>query len=140
VEVLVSRVPVTEVADRYGVSRKSVHAWVRRYQESGLGRVGDRSHRSHSQPRQVSAEVDSKRPTGDHDQVDRQIICAEHLVLVAGLWTASPSADQLVLGDAVLGEKACRVVVLNGVGQHSLGVVGQVRQSRYLEYVNHMLP
>jgi transposase len=28
--------PVSEVADRYGVSRKSVHAWVRRYQESGL--------------------------------------------------------------------------------------------------------
>jgi hypothetical protein len=35
-EVLVSRVPVTEVAERYGVSRKSVHAWLRRYQEFGL--------------------------------------------------------------------------------------------------------
>src|SRR3954447_15998301 len=39
-EVLVSRVPVSEVADRYGVSRKSVHAWVRRYEEFGLGRAG----------------------------------------------------------------------------------------------------
>jgi transposase InsO family protein len=59
-EVLVSRVPVTEVADRYGVSRKSVHAWVRRYQESGLAGLADRSHRSHSQPRQVSAEVEAE--------------------------------------------------------------------------------
>ena len=35
-EVVVGRVPVTEVAARYGVSRKSVHAWLRRYKESGL--------------------------------------------------------------------------------------------------------
>ena len=76
----------------------------------------------------------------DHDQVDRQIIAAEQLLLVTGLWTASPPADQLVLGDAVLGQEACRVVVLNGVGQHSFGLVGQVRQSGYLEYVNHVLP
>jgi transposase-like protein len=59
-EVLVSRVPVCEVADRYGVSRKSVHAWVRRYEEFGLAGLADRSHRPHSQPRQVSAEVDAE--------------------------------------------------------------------------------
>jgi transposase-like protein len=34
-EVLMSRVPVAEVAERYGVSRKSVHAWVRRYENLG---------------------------------------------------------------------------------------------------------
>ena len=28
-------VPVTEVADRYGVSRQSVHTWLRRYREEG---------------------------------------------------------------------------------------------------------
>jgi hypothetical protein len=76
----------------------------------------------------------------DRDQVGRQIIAAEQLLLVTGLWTASPPADQPILGDAVLGEKACRVVVLNGIGQHSLGLLGQVRQSRYPEYVNHVLP
>jgi hypothetical protein len=76
----------------------------------------------------------------DHDQVDRRIIAAEQFLLVTGLWTASPPADQLVLGDAVLGEKACRMVVLDGVGQHPLGLIGQVRQSRYPEYVNHVLP
>jgi transposase InsO family protein len=59
-EVLVSRVPVTEVAGRYGVSRKSVHAWVRRYEEFGLAGLADRSHRPHSQPRQVSAEVEAE--------------------------------------------------------------------------------
>ncbi|MCW2906439.1 MAG: transposase [Actinomycetia bacterium] len=29
-------VPVTEVADRYGVSRQSLHAWLRRYRDDGL--------------------------------------------------------------------------------------------------------
>ena len=57
-----------------------------------------------------------------------------------GLWTASPPADQLVLGDAVPGKEACRVVVLDGIGQRSLGLLGQIRQSRYPEDVNHVLP
>jgi len=34
-EVLEARIPVTEVAERYGVSRQSVHAWVRRYRSDG---------------------------------------------------------------------------------------------------------
>ena len=29
-------VPVTEVAGRYGVSRQSVHAWLRRYRDAGV--------------------------------------------------------------------------------------------------------
>src|SRR3954451_22411295 len=58
-EVLVSRVPVSEVADRYGVSRKSVHAWVRRYEQSGLAGLADRSHRPPAQPRQLGAEVEA---------------------------------------------------------------------------------
>jgi transposase len=58
-EVLISRVPVTEVADRYGVSRKSVHAWLRRYEQSGLAGLADRSHRPHHQPRQVPAAVEA---------------------------------------------------------------------------------
>jgi hypothetical protein len=40
-EVLGSRVPVTEVAARYGVSRKSVHAWVDRHEVGCPGwRIG----------------------------------------------------------------------------------------------------
>jgi len=34
-------VPVTEVADRYGVSRQSVHTWLRRYQEKGPSGLAD---------------------------------------------------------------------------------------------------
>jgi transposase len=30
-------VHVTEVAARFGVSRQSVHAWVHRYEQGGLG-------------------------------------------------------------------------------------------------------
>jgi transposase InsO family protein len=51
-------VPVSEVADRYGVSRQSVHAWIRRYQDGGLGALMDRSRRPESCPHQVSAEIE----------------------------------------------------------------------------------
>ncbi|MGN6172736.1 MAG: IS481 family transposase [Streptosporangiaceae bacterium] len=51
-------VSVTEVAERYGVSRQSVHAWIRRYDEGGLGALMDRSKRPASCPHQVSAEVE----------------------------------------------------------------------------------
>ena len=50
---------VTEVAGRYGVSRQSVHAWVRRYEQGGLGGLMDRSRRPVSSPGQVSAEVEA---------------------------------------------------------------------------------
>ena len=55
----VAGVPVTEVADRYGVSRQSVHAWVRRYEQGGLAGLMDRSRRPESCPHQASAEVET---------------------------------------------------------------------------------
>jgi transposase InsO family protein len=51
--------PVTEAAARAGVSRQSVHAWVRRYEQGGLGALADRSRRPDSCPHQVSAEVEA---------------------------------------------------------------------------------
>jgi transposase len=48
-------VAVTEVAVRFGVSRQSVHAWVRRYEEGGLGAPADRSRRPGSCPHQTPA-------------------------------------------------------------------------------------
>ena len=51
--------PVTEVADRYGVSRQSVHAWLRRYQAGGLAGLEDRSHRPRSCPHQASVQVEA---------------------------------------------------------------------------------
>jgi transposase InsO family protein len=52
-------VAVTEVAARYGVSRQSVHAWIGRYAEGGLGALADRSRRPESCPHQVCAEVEA---------------------------------------------------------------------------------
>jgi transposase len=52
-------VPVTEVSERFGVSRQSVHAWVRRYQQDGLAGLADRSRRPESSPAQVSGEIEA---------------------------------------------------------------------------------
>jgi transposase InsO family protein len=51
--------PVTEVADRYGVSRQSVHAWLRRYRAGGLAGLQDRSHRPRSCPHQASVQAET---------------------------------------------------------------------------------
>jgi transposase InsO family protein len=48
---------VTEVAARFGVSRQSVHAWVRRYRQEGLGGLTDRSKQPRSCPHQLPADV-----------------------------------------------------------------------------------
>src|SRR5215831_9914555 len=52
-------VPVTEAAARAGVSRQSVHAWVRRYEQGGLAGLADRSRRPESCPHQVSAGIEA---------------------------------------------------------------------------------
>jgi transposase InsO family protein len=51
-------VPVTEVAERYGVSRQSVHTWVRRYRLEGITGLQDRSHRVRAHPWRIAAEVE----------------------------------------------------------------------------------
>ena len=59
-EVVSGGIPVVEVAERYGVSRKTVHAWLRRYRQDGLPGLADRSHRPHHHPRQLAAEVEAR--------------------------------------------------------------------------------
>ena len=49
---------VTEVASRFGVSRKTVHAWLAKYEAGGLEGLADRSHRPRSCPHQMPAEVE----------------------------------------------------------------------------------
>lgn len=49
---------VTEVAARFGVSRKTLHAWLRRYEDEGLEGLADRSHRPVRVPHQMSAVVE----------------------------------------------------------------------------------
>jgi transposase InsO family protein len=52
-------VPVTEVAERFGVSRQAVHRWRRWYEAEGLEGLADRSHRPHAHPAQTSPEVEA---------------------------------------------------------------------------------
>ena len=48
-------VPVTEVAERYGVSRQSVHTWLVRYRQEGIIGLEDRSHQVHHHPWRIPA-------------------------------------------------------------------------------------
>jgi transposase InsO family protein len=58
-EVLSAGAQKAEVARRYGVSRKTVHEWVGKYEAGGLAGLADRSHRPHHHPWQISAEVEA---------------------------------------------------------------------------------
>jgi transposase len=50
---------VTEVAERLGVSRQSVHNWIARYERGGLAALSDRSHRPNSCPHQTEPETEA---------------------------------------------------------------------------------
>jgi transposase InsO family protein len=45
---------VTDVAARFGVSRKTMHVWLGRYEAGGLDGLADRSHRPRSCPHQMA--------------------------------------------------------------------------------------
>lgn len=50
---------VTDVAARFGVSRKTVHVWLAKYEAGGLENLGDRSHRPRSCPHQIAGGVEA---------------------------------------------------------------------------------
>jgi transposase InsO family protein len=50
---------VTEVAERLGVSRQSVHRWIVRYEQGGLPALADRSHRPVACSHQIAAEIEA---------------------------------------------------------------------------------
>ena len=52
-------IPVTEVAERFGVARQTVHRWMARYRDSGLDGLADRSHAPKAHPWRISAEVEA---------------------------------------------------------------------------------
>ena len=52
--------PCPEVAERYGVSRQTVHGWLRGYAAGGLDALADRSHRPDSCPHQMPAAVEAR--------------------------------------------------------------------------------
>ena len=51
--------PVSSVAQQWGVSRQTVHAWLSRYEDAGLEGLADRSHRPASCPHQMPAVVEA---------------------------------------------------------------------------------
>ena len=51
---------VSEVAQRWGVSRQSVHAWLRRYEDEGLAGLERRSSRPVSCPHQMAGVVEAR--------------------------------------------------------------------------------
>jgi transposase InsO family protein len=50
---------VTEVADRLGVSRQSVHRWIARYEAGGLPALSDKSHRPKTCAHQLPPELEA---------------------------------------------------------------------------------
>ena len=50
-------IPVTEVAERYGVGRQSVHTWLVRCRREGIAGLEDRSHQVHHHPWRIPAGV-----------------------------------------------------------------------------------
>jgi len=59
-EVLNDGVSVTEVAERFGVTRQSVHRWLRRYADRGLAGLVDQSTAPGSCPHQMSPPVEAR--------------------------------------------------------------------------------
>jgi transposase InsO family protein len=51
--------PIGEVAERYGTSRQSLHAWRHRFQQEGMPGLADRSRRPQSSPSRLSAEAEA---------------------------------------------------------------------------------
>ena len=58
-EVLGAHVPVTEVAERYGVSRQAVHRWIRHYRSGGITALSDQPRAPRSSPLRLSPEVEA---------------------------------------------------------------------------------
>ncbi len=50
---------VKEVANQWGVSRQTMHAWLAKYEAGGLEGLGDGSHRPASCPHQIGGEVEA---------------------------------------------------------------------------------
>ena len=59
-EVIRDGLKVIEVAERYGVSRQTVHGWLRRYRTGGLDALADRSHRPDTCPHQMPAHLEAR--------------------------------------------------------------------------------
>jgi putative transposase len=48
---------LTDLARKYGISRKTVYKWIERHEQEGFAGLGDRSRAPHCQPRAIAQEV-----------------------------------------------------------------------------------
>src|SRR6476620_7402573 len=55
--VIADGLSISQVAEKVGVSRQTLHAWLARYEAAGLEGLVDRSHRPVSCPHQMPAQV-----------------------------------------------------------------------------------
>jgi transposase InsO family protein len=56
---VLSGIPVTEVAERYGVVRQTVHRWVARYRADGIAGLAERSHAPRQHPWQIPVQIEA---------------------------------------------------------------------------------
>ena len=59
-EALDSGATITDIARRYGVDRRTLHRWLVRYAQGGLGSLADRSSKPDRCPHQISPEVEAR--------------------------------------------------------------------------------
>lgn len=59
-EVLDAGAAINDVATRYGVNRRTLHRWLVRYANDGLGALADRSSRPDRCPHQIPVEVEAR--------------------------------------------------------------------------------
>jgi transposase InsO family protein len=115
---------VSEVAGEVGVSRQSVHAWVRRYREAGLAGLADRSHRTRSCPHRAPAEVEA-------------VVC--ELRRAHPKWGALRILHELMRGPAPVEPLPSRSTVNRILVRHGL-VAGRSRRRKRSEYLRWQRP
>ncbi len=57
-EALKAEVSISELCQRFGISRKTGYKWLKRYREEGLGGLEDQSRRPQHSPTQTPPEVE----------------------------------------------------------------------------------
>lgn len=115
---------VSEIAAELGVSRQSVHAWVRRYRAAGLGGLADRSHGTVSCPHRASAELEAR-------------VC--ELRRTHPKWGALRILHELMRGPAPPQPLPSRSTVNRVLVRHGL-VVGRARRRPRSDYVRWQRP
>jgi transposase InsO family protein len=115
---------VSEVAAEIGVSRQTVHAWLRRYRAAGLAGLVDRSHRTVSCPHRASAELEA-------------VVC--ELRRAHPRWGALRILHELMRAPASPAPLPSRSTVNRILVRHGL-VAGRSRRRKRSDYVRWQRP